>query len=67
MGSEHTVSVSWTRKFLSDIDLNWRKFIRKSSDLISEDAAMDSQNNLAQKVRYMQYVNDIPDLRVELG
>eukprot|EP00971_Amphidinium_carterae_P112059 2219575-Amphidinium_carterae.1 len=39
MGSEYTVSVSWTRKFLSDIDLNWRKFIRKSSTLISEDAA----------------------------
>eukprot|EP00971_Amphidinium_carterae_P096053 1900748-Amphidinium_carterae.1 len=44
--------------------MNRPKFIRKSSAWMSADVAKDNQDNFAQKVRHMKFLNETPDTRV---
>eukprot|EP00971_Amphidinium_carterae_P260133 5161040-Amphidinium_carterae.1 len=58
------VSLTWTRAFLHDIGYSFRKMQRKAAAEIEPHVAALHQQNLAQKVRYMQHMYDIPDDKV---
>eukprot|EP00971_Amphidinium_carterae_P277313 5503771-Amphidinium_carterae.1 len=64
MGLKITVSERWTRRFVKQLGYNFRKCCRQSAVDIPQASATDMQQNLAQKIRYIQWTENIPDNRV---
>eukprot|EP00971_Amphidinium_carterae_P108017 2138518-Amphidinium_carterae.1 len=61
IGVEVKASLTWVKRFLADLGYSYRKHLRRAQDTISEQESRLHSENLAQKVRYMQQVHEIPD------